>query len=109
MLNYMVAQLQPPDGPLAQAVSLQHGLQSVTDDGADHLFRIGLDWMFEPSPRNYFSLGQVGGFTSFVFFNREQQLAGVVLFNRDAAAENVGYRIENLLEGSRAYPLLQLR
>jgi CubicO group peptidase (beta-lactamase class C family) len=111
MLNYLVAQVQAPAGPLAQAISLQHELRSQTDDGTEHLFRIGLAWMFEPSPRNYFSLGQAGGFTSFVFFNKEQHLAGVVLVNRSGMgwAENIGYRIEGLLEGRRAYPLLQLR
>ena len=67
--------------------------------------------MFGPLPRNYLSLGNVGGFTSYVFFNKEQRLAGVVLFNRTGIgwAENVGYRIEGLLEARRAYPLVQLR
>jgi serine-type D-Ala-D-Ala carboxypeptidase/endopeptidase len=110
MLTYAAEQVEPPAGPLARAIPLQHELRSQTDDGTEHLFRIGIAWMFEPSPRNYFSLGQVGGFSSFIFFNTEQQVAGVVLFNRTWGwAENVGYRIEGLLEGRRAYPLVQLR
>jgi CubicO group peptidase (beta-lactamase class C family) len=111
LLTYLAAQVEPPAGPLAQALSLQHELWAQTDDGTEHLFRIGLAWMFEPLPKNYFSLGQTGGFTSYVFFNKEQQVAGVVLFNRAGVrwAENVGYRIEGLLEGRRAYPLVQLR
>ena len=110
MLAYAAAQVQPP-GPLAEAIPLQHVLRATTDDGAEHLFRIGLAWMYEPSPKNYFSLGQAGGFTSFIFFNTEQQLAGVVLVNRSGSrwAENIGYRIENLLEGKRAYPIVLLR
>jgi serine-type D-Ala-D-Ala carboxypeptidase/endopeptidase len=106
MLTYAVAQLNPPAGPLAQAIPLEHQLHSATDDGDRHLFKIGLTWIFEPDPRNYFGLGQTGGFSSFIFFNTEHQLAGVVLFNRFVGAENLGYRIEGLMEGERAYPLV---
>lgn len=104
MLSYAVAQLKPPS-EFSGAITTQHALNAKLDGG----FQVGLCWAYEPATGNYFSYGHTPGYTSAIFFNPSKDVAVVVLVNlaNERWAQNIGYRIQALLEGRRAFPIMR--
>ena len=100
MVTYTEAQLHPPPA-FAAAIALQHQIQADTSTG-----KIALAWFFDPATGDFSHDGATGGFSSFIFFNPQQDLAAVVLINRASdLANSLGQQIAALLEGRAPTPL----
>ena len=103
MLKYVVAQLHPPAGIIAQAVALQHEPRADAGPG-----KIAINWLIDPKTENYSHGGATGGYLTFALFNVKNDLAAIVLVNRQSnLAPSLGARIAALLEGNPAYPIQQ--
>ena len=78
MMRFAKAQLNPPSGPLGEAIELAWKPQSEADaSGA----AMGLGWMIAGDGQTRWHNGQTGGSHSAVFINRKLKCAVVVLSN----------------------------
>jgi serine-type D-Ala-D-Ala carboxypeptidase/endopeptidase len=106
MLTYLEAQLHPESLKLASgsgatlpdAIRLTHQLRADAMPG----MRIGFAWLYRTDKGNYWHNGATGGFSSYGFFNPEEDCAAIVLVNRtlgkdgsfaDWLGEHIGQRL----------------
>jgi CubicO group peptidase (beta-lactamase class C family) len=118
MLTYLESQLHPdginaasaasnsPVGTLASALRRSHELHEDALPG----MKIGLAWLFETKTGNYWHNGGTGGYSSYAFFNPQEDCAGVVLFNttlgpNGSFADRLGEHIAERLSGRPAISL----
>jgi CubicO group peptidase (beta-lactamase class C family) len=99
MLAYLEAQLHPEKFPaLAAAIAQTHELRSEAGPG----MRIGLAWLNMDKGAYYWHNGGTGGYSSYVFFDPQNDCAGVVLFNTtvgDSFADLLGVHMRQRLVG----------
>jgi len=94
LLRWVEANLHPA-GPMASTLEFAHRPRRPTrGDG-----RIGLAWMIDPVFGNIEHSGAVGGYTAEALFNRNDDLALVVLTNR---GQGVGAEVSRITDHIRA-------
>jgi len=94
LLRWVEANLHPA-GPLASTLEFAHRPRRPTrGDG-----RIGLAWMIDPVFGNIEHSGAVGGYTAEALFNRNDDLALVVLTNR---GQGVGAEVSRITDHIRS-------
>lgn len=108
LLNYVQAQLHPEKLPaaarsLAAAIRLSHELR----DSGPPSMHIGFAWLHEDDTGTYWHDGGTGGYSSYVFFNPDEDAAGVVLVNttlgpRGSLANVIGQHIAQRFAGKPA-------
>jgi CubicO group peptidase (beta-lactamase class C family) len=108
MLNYLAAQLHPESltgaaRPLAKAIALSHQLRDTAGPG----MHIAFAWLHRDDTGTYWHNGGTGGYTSYVFFNPEQDAAGVVLVNttlgrQGSLADTIGQHVAQRFAGKPA-------
>jgi serine-type D-Ala-D-Ala carboxypeptidase/endopeptidase len=118
MLTYLETQLHPDhlsaDGgsveskTLGAAIKASHVIHAEVSPG----ITIGLNWLRDDATGNYFHDGATGGYSSYVMFNPEKDLALVVLCNTtqgaDAFANRLGGHITQRMAGVPAVSLAPL-
>ena len=78
MLTYLDAELHPDKYPaLASAIAQTQELRADAMGG----MRIGLAWLYPSKEGFYWHNGGTGGYSSYAFFDRKNDCAGIVLFN----------------------------
>jgi CubicO group peptidase (beta-lactamase class C family) len=91
MLSYLEANLRPEKQAasgsgagrtLAAALAQSH--QLCADAGN---LKIAFAWLYNPQTKDYWHNGATGGYSSFAFFNRQGDYAGVVLVNRTVGGD----------------------
>jgi serine-type D-Ala-D-Ala carboxypeptidase/endopeptidase len=114
MLTYLEANLHPEKAAagttasgktLPAALVQDHELHADIGPGG----RIALAWLYKTDEGSYWHNGATGGYSSFVLFNPEKDLAVVVLFNTTVSsgvfADTLGQRIAQRLTGKPAISL----
>ena len=84
MMRFAKAQLNPPSGPLGEAIELAWKQHSAADASGSAM---GLGWMIAGDGQTRWHNGQTGGSHSAIFINRELKCAVVVLCNTAVANE----------------------
>jgi serine-type D-Ala-D-Ala carboxypeptidase/endopeptidase len=91
MLTYLEANLHPEKQAasgsgagrtLAAALAQSHQLRADADN-----LKIAFAWLYNPQTKDYWHNGATGGYSSFAFFNRQGDYAGVVLVNRTVGSD----------------------
>jgi CubicO group peptidase (beta-lactamase class C family) len=106
MLAYLDAQLHPEriEGPLRESIRLSQRVQAdITED-----LRIALGWIRDSRTGAYWHNGGTGGYSSYAFFQPEQDRAAVVLLNQNALtllADSIGDRLRQRMAGEPAISL----
>ncbi|HKX00107.1 MAG TPA: serine hydrolase domain-containing protein [Bryobacteraceae bacterium] len=116
MLSYLEAQLHPraiqhatglpagsPAETLAEALEMSHELRADSLPG----MKIGFAWLFNAKTGNYWHNGATGGYSSYAFFNPNEDYAAVVLVNttigqNGSLADRLGEHIAERLSGKPA-------
>ena len=110
MLTYLDAQLHPDHvraksaeaKTLAAAITASHQIQSEAGGG----MHIALNWLRVDATGSFWHNGATGGYSSFVMFNPDQDLAVVVLCNRSvddgALSDDLGKHVIARLTGKPA-------
>jgi CubicO group peptidase (beta-lactamase class C family) len=118
ILTYLEAQLHPRElartlsstvpaaGTLPQAIERSHELREAADPG----MHIAMGWLQMDATGTYWHSGATGGHCSFVFFNPQEDCAGVVLANittsrRGSLADLIAQHIGNRFAGKPAIRL----
>jgi CubicO group peptidase (beta-lactamase class C family) len=107
MLTYLEANLHPErfPGPLGAALKLAHQPQADLAPG----FRIGLAWANDSQFGSWSHGGAISGYSTFAFFNPQQDAAGIVLLNQATTAlmlsQILDQHIEQRLAGKPAISL----
>lgn len=115
MLMYLEAQLHPDKLPsthsskartLPAALKLTHELRGDAIAG----MQIGFGWLYVTADGTYWHNGATGGYSSFAFFNPQEDYAGIVLLNTTITATGsfadlVGHHVEQRLTGKPAASL----
>ncbi|MGC3980881.1 MAG: serine hydrolase domain-containing protein [Steroidobacteraceae bacterium] len=114
MLTYLEAQLHPQGiksattkdanaRSLPAAITQAHALQRDAGSNA----RIAYAWIYNSNTGDYWHNGATGGYSSYAFFNPQQDYAAVVLFNttpndRGSFADYLGQHISQRFGGKPA-------
>jgi serine-type D-Ala-D-Ala carboxypeptidase/endopeptidase len=111
LLTYLEANLHPEKLPaaastLARAIRLSHQLRDTAAPG----MHIAFAWAHIDSSGLYWHNGATGGYSSYVFFDPQQDCAGVVLVNttvgrRGSLADLIGQHIVQRFTGQPAVDL----
>lgn len=106
MLRYARAHLQPPSGPLGEAIELAWKVQQPAIDGDG--FAIGLGWHVARDGATRWHNGQTGGYHAMVMLNRPAKAAVVVLANTatmevDALSEQLVRMLAGVAEQPRKF------
>jgi CubicO group peptidase (beta-lactamase class C family) len=117
MLTYLEANLHPEKLALSKsaspgartlpnAIKLSHELRNTALPG----MHIAFAWLQVDSNGSYWHNGGTGGYSSFVFFNSQEDYAAVVLVNRTAStqgslADLIGQHIGQRFAGNPAVSL----
>ena len=78
MMRFAKAQLNPPTGPLGDAIELAWKQHSDADESGPAM---GLGWMIAGDGQTRWHNGGTGGSSSAIFINRELKCAVIVLSN----------------------------
>lgn len=84
MMRFAKAQLNPPSGPLGEAIELAWKQHSEADESGS---ATGLGWMIAGDGQTRWHNGGTGGFSSALFINRELECAVIVLSNTSVTNE----------------------
>ncbi|BBO36577.1 serine hydrolase domain-containing protein [Lacipirellula parvula] len=84
MLRFAKAQLEPPAGPVGEAIELAWKQQRDADKSGP---AIGLGWMIAGDGQTRWHNGGTGGTRTAIFINRELKAAAIVLCNTAVANE----------------------
>lgn len=108
LLNYLQAQLHPEKlapaaRKLAAAIRMSQELRASADPG----LHIAFAWLHEDETGNYWHNGGTLGYSAYVFFNPQQDVAGVVLVNTSVSrqgsiADTIGQHIAQRFAGKPA-------
>jgi serine-type D-Ala-D-Ala carboxypeptidase/endopeptidase len=108
LLTYLAAQLHPEGltgaaRPLVTAIPLTHELRYPALQG----MHIGFAWLQIDDPGTYWHNGGTGGYTTYVFFNPKEDIAGAVLVNttlgrQGSLADTIGQHVAQCFEGRPA-------
>jgi D-alanyl-D-alanine-carboxypeptidase/D-alanyl-D-alanine-endopeptidase len=117
MLTYLEANLHPEKLALSKSISpgsrtlpnaikLSHDLRST----ASPEMHIAFAWLHVDSTGSYWHNGATGGYSSFVFFNPQEDYAAVVLVNRTVGtqgslADLIGQHVGQRFAGKPAVSL----
>lgn len=97
MMRFAKAQLNPPAGPLGEAIELAWKQHSDPDDSGP---ATGLGWMIAGDGQTRWHNGGTGGSSSAIFINRQLKCAVVVLSNTSARNELEPLATKVLLKGA---------
>ena len=78
MMRFAKAQLNPPSGPLGDAIELAWKQHAEADESGRAM---GLGWIFAGDGQTRWHNGGTGGFSSAIFINRQLKCAVIVLCN----------------------------
>jgi len=78
MMRFAKAQLNPPSGPLGDAIELAWKQHADADESG---LAMGLGWIFAGDGQTRWHNGGTGGFSSAIFINRQLKCAVIVLCN----------------------------
>jgi CubicO group peptidase (beta-lactamase class C family) len=81
MMRFARAQLNPPSGPLGEAIELAWKPHSEADASGP---ATGLGWMIAGDGQTRWHNGGTGGFASAIFVNRKLKCAAIILSNTSA-------------------------
>ncbi len=79
MLRMLAAQIEPPEGPIGEAIELAWQVHRQPQAGED--FALGLGWHVAKDGQTRWHNGQSGGYHAMVLVNRASRVAVVVLAN----------------------------
>jgi hypothetical protein len=94
MMRFAKAQLNPPKGPLGEAIDLAWKQHTEADESGAAM---GLGWMIVADSQARCHNGQTGGFHSAMYINRKMNCAVVVLCNT-AEGSGVDKLAETLIQ-----------
>jgi len=103
LLRFVQANLEPPQGPLGEAIETTHAPRYDADrpDG-----KIALGWQVDAKDGILWHNGQTGGYHSFVGLDRKRRIGIVVLGNTaGGAVDGIAGRIMKLVAGEKIEPL----
>lgn len=104
MLVYLQAQLTPESTPLCQAIGLSQQRQTAPN-GPSLGQGTGLGWVFVNEGGWLGHSGQTGGYHAIAMFNRQEQIALVILTNTaNDYSEDLANRLVKLLTTGQAEP-----
>ncbi|MDA8745465.1 serine hydrolase [Rubripirellula amarantea] len=78
MMRFAKATIDPPDGPVGEAIELAWKQHSPADQSGSAM---GLGWMIHPDGMTRWHNGETGGSHSIIVVNRELKVAVIVLAN----------------------------
>jgi len=103
MLRFIDANLNPPAGPLGEAIELAWKRHAEAQGDA---FAMGLGWHIARDGSTRWHNGQTDGYHSMLFINRELRAGVVVLSNSPALeVDALGETIIRLIAGIEAQPI----
>jgi serine-type D-Ala-D-Ala carboxypeptidase/endopeptidase len=86
MMRFAKAQLEPPSGPIGEAIELAWKQHTEADETGPAM---GLGWLIAGDGQTRLHNGQTGGTTSALFINRKLQCAVVILCNTSVKNEEI--------------------
>jgi len=86
MMRFAKAQLEPPSGPIGEAIELAWKQHAEADESGPAM---GLGWIIAGDGQTRLHNGQTGGSTSALFVNRKLKCAVVILCNTSVDHEEI--------------------
>ncbi len=86
MMRFAKAQLEPPSGPIGEAIELAWKQHTEADETGPAM---GLGWLIAGDGQTRLHNGQTGGTTSALFINRKLKCAVVILCNTSVKNEEI--------------------
>jgi serine-type D-Ala-D-Ala carboxypeptidase/endopeptidase len=86
MMRFAKAQLEPPSGPIGEAIELAWKQHTEADETGPAM---GLGWIIAGDGQTRLHNGQTGGTTSALFINRKLKCAVVILCNTSVQNEEI--------------------
>jgi len=86
MMRFAKAQLEPPSGPIGEAIELAWKQHTEADETGPAM---GLGWIIAGDGQTRWHNGQTGGSTSALFINRKLKCAVVILCNTSVKNEEI--------------------